>query len=234
MKKKLVTCLVSGGMDSLTCVAIMNSQNYEIQMLHINYGQLTEKRELKAFLDIGDFYNVLDDKRLIVSIKHLTQIGGSSLTDPNIDVTDADLDSAEVPSSYVPFRNAHILSVAVSWSEVTGAELIVIGAVAEDSSGYPDCRPEFYDAFNKTIDVGTKSTTHIEIVTPIINMSKAEIIRTANSLEAPLASSWSCYKNDGYYACGICDSCALRLKGFREAGLYDPISYVDNRDRYRY
>lgn len=226
---ELATCLVSGGMDSLTCAAIANASGHELQFLHLNYGQRTEERELRAFHDIAKFYNVPREKRLVVDIKHLTQIGGSSLTDPDMPVTEPDLDSKEIPTSYVPFRNAHILSVAVSWSEVTGASFIFIGAVEEDSSGYPDCRPEYYETFNRLIAVGTKPETDIEIMTPIIHMKKSEIVKTALAHGAPLQLSWSCYQNNGDLACGNCDSCALRLKGFREAGVRDPISYEDEQ-----
>lgn len=225
----VATILVSGGMDSLTCAAIAYSQGYKLQFLHINYGQLTEERELQAFHDIAEYYEVPSSKRLVVDMNHLKQIGGSSLTDPDMPVTQPDLDSKEIPTSYVPFRNAHLLSVAVSWSEVTGASKIFIGAVEEDSSGYPDCRREYYEMFNRLIAIGTKPETEIEIVTPIISMKKSEIIKAAAALRAPLFLSWSCYKNNGERACGNCDSCALRLKGFREAGIRDPIPYEDEQ-----
>jgi len=139
-------------------------------------------------------------------------------------VTDADLDSREIPTSYVPFRNANMLSIAVSWAEVIGATAIYIGAVAEDSSGYPDCRPEFYEAFQKVIDTGTKPDTHIEIRKPIIHLSKAEIVKKGIELNAPLHLTWSCYRSEDL-ACGTCDSCALRLRGFSQAGVADPIAY---------
>ena len=215
--------LVSGGMDSCVTAATANAQNDRLAFLHISYGQRTEVRERKAFNDIADFYEVAD--RLDVSIEYLTKIGGSSLTDKAIAVTEADLESKEIPTSYVPFRNANMLSIAVSWAEVIGANAIYIGAVAEDSSGYPDCRPEFYDAFQRTIDAGTKPETHIEIRTPIIHLSKAKIVRTGIGLNAPLHLTWSCYRNEEL-ACGTCDSCALRLRGFQHAGVKDPISYI--------
>lgn len=219
----LAIVLSSGGMDSCVTAAIANLENDEVAFLHVSYGQLTEARESKAFNDIADFYRV--EKRLDVSIEHLTKIGGSSLTDEKIEVTEANLESKEIPSSYVPFRNANMLSIAVSWAEVIGAGAIYIGAVAEDSSGYPDCRPEFYDAFQRTIDVGTKPDTHIELRTPIINLSKAEIVKKGIELNAPLHLSWSCYRNEDL-ACGTCDSCALRLRGFERAGVKDPIPYL--------
>ena len=214
--------LVSGGMDSCVSAAIARQNADEIALLHISYGQRTENRERRAFDDIADFYNV--EKRLAVSIEYLTKIGGSSLTDKNIAVTEADLESKEIPISYVPFRNAHLLSIATSWAEVLRANRIYIGAVAEDSSGYPDCRPEFYAAFEQTIETGTKPDTKIKIVTPIIHLSKAEIVRKGIELGAPLHLSWSCYRSEDL-ACGTCDSCALRLRGFQRAGAVDPVKY---------
>ena len=171
--------MVSGGMDSCVSAAIAAAENDEIALLHISYGQLTETRERKAFNDIADHYGV--KKRLDVSIEYLARIGGSSLTDTAIEVTEADLESKEIPTSYVPFRNANMLAIATSWAEVLGAKSIYIGAVAEDSSGYPDCRPEFYAAFQQTINTGTKPDTHIEIRTPIIHLSKAEIVKKASN-----------------------------------------------------
>jgi 7-cyano-7-deazaguanine synthase len=214
--------LVSGGMDSCVTAAIACAENEEIAFLHISYGQRTEKRERKAFNDIADHYNV--EKRLDISIEYLAKIGGSSLTDKNIAITEANLKSKEIPTSYVPFRNANMLSIAVSWAEVIGGNRIYIGAVAEDSSGYPDCRPEFYEAFQQTINTGTKPETQIEICTPIIHLSKAEIVKIGVELNAPLHLTWSCYRNEGF-ACGTCDSCVLRLRGFEQAGVKDPISY---------
>jgi len=183
----------------------------------------TETRERKAFNDIADHYGI--ENRLDVSIEHLAKIGGSSLTDKNIEVTEADLASKGIPTSYVPFRNANMLSIAVSWAEVVVANAIYIGAVAEDSSGYPDCRPEFYEAFQSVIDTGTRPETHIEIRTPIIHLSKAEIVKKGLQLTAPLHLTWSCYRNEDL-ACGTCDSCALRLRGFERAGVTDPIPYA--------
>ena len=222
MNKKTAICLVSGGMDSCVTAAIARSENDEIAFLHISYGQRTERRERKAFNDIADYYNI--EKRLDVSIEYLARIGGSSLTDKNIEVTEANLDAKEIPTSYVPFRNANMLSIATSWAEVLGAKAIYIGAVAEDSSGYPDCRPEFYDAFERAIEAGTKPDTNIKIKTPIIHLSKAEIVKKGIKLNAPLHLTWSCYRSEDL-ACGTCDSCALRLRGFKQAGLDDPIFY---------
>ena len=214
--------LVSGGMDSSVTAAIARKENDDLAFLHVSYGQLTESRERKAFNDIADHYRI--DERLDISIEHLAKIGGSSLTDKKITVSEADLESKDIPTSYVPFRNANMLSIAVSWAEVIGASAIYIGAVAEDSSGYPDCRPEFYEAFQKTIDAGTKPDTHIRIRTPIIHLSKADIVKKGIELKAPLHLSWSCYRSEDL-ACGTCDSCALRLRGFEQAGVKDLIAY---------
>jgi len=216
--------LVSGGMDSCVTAAIAAREADDLAFLHVSYGQRTEERERKAFNDIADHYGV--EKRLDVSIEYLATIGGSSLTDDRISVSDANLTSKEIPTSYVPFRNANMLSIATSWAEVIGAGAIYIGAVAEDSSGYPDCRPEFYRAFQSAIDTGTKPDTRIEIRTPIIGLTKAEIVKRGCELNAPLHLTWSCYRSEDL-ACGKCDSCALRLRGFARAGVTDPIVYSD-------
>ncbi len=222
LKNHAALILVSGGMDSCVTAAIASAESYELAFLHVSYGQRTETRERRSFTDIADHY--LIDKRLDVSIEHLAKIGGSSLTDEKIVVTVADLESRQIPTSYVPFRNANMLAIAVSWAEVIGAGAIYIGAVAEDSSGYPDCRPEFFEAFQKTIAAGTKPETKIDIRTPIIHLSKAEIVEKGIELGAPLHLTWSCYRNEDL-ACGTCDSCALRLRGFAKAGYTDPIPY---------
>lgn len=222
-KKPKAVVAVSGGMDSCVTAAIAN-ENYELAFFHVNYRQRTEKRELKAFNDIADFYKIKE--KLIIDIPHLSKIGGSSLTDKNIEVTMANFENKEIPTSYVPFRNANILSAAVSWAEVLNASAIFIGAVYEDSSGYPDCRPEFFTQFEKLINLGTKPSTKIKIVTPIIHFSKADIVLKGVELKAPLNLTWSCYQNEEI-ACGICDSCALRLRGFQKAGIEDPIPYME-------
>jgi 7-cyano-7-deazaguanine synthase len=221
MSKEIAVVAVSGGMDSCVTAAIAGLE-YEPAFIHTNYGQRTENRELKAFNNIADFYNV--EKRLVIDFTHLAKIGGSSLTDKNIEVTKADLNNNDIPSSYVPFRNANILAAAVSWAEVIGAKAVFIGAVYEDSSGYPDCRPEFFSAYEKMIELGTKPETNIKIVTPIIHMSKAQIVKKGIELHAPLNLTWSCYQSEDE-ACGVCDSCALRLRGFHDAGIEDPIPY---------
>ena len=207
----LAVCLVSGGMDSCVTAAIAREENGEIAFLHASYGQLTEARERRAFEALADFYKV--SQRLVVSLEHLARIGGSSLTDTSMPVSEADLASREIPTSYVPFRNAHLLAAATSWAEVIKATSVYIGAVAEDSSGYPDCRPEFYEAFQRAIDVGTRPETRVRIKTPVIHMRKSEIIRRGLGLDAPLKLTWSCYRAEAL-ACGTCDSCALRLRAF--------------------
>jgi len=221
MAGDLAVVLASGGMDSCLTIAIAR-ETRDLALLHCNYGQRTESRELRAFQDIADFYLV--KHRLVVSMEHLAKIGGSSLTDAKIPVSEADLAARGIPSSYVPFRNANMLSVAVSWAETIGAHSIYVGAVEEDSSGYPDCRREFYDAFEAAVRAGTRPETRISLITPVIRMSKKEIVRKAMELGAPLQLTWSCYRSEDV-ACGQCDSCALRLRGFQQAGFEDPIPY---------
>src|SRR5512143_4049061 len=216
MKKDLAVVLVSGGMDSCVTAAIANDK-YRSAFLHVNYGQRTEARELLAFNEIADFYEA--EKRLTVSLEHLKVIGGSSLTDESVPVPCADSSQSAIqnlkstiPSTYVPFRNAHLLAIATSWAEVIGARKIFIGAVEEDSSGYPDCREVFYHAFNKAIETGTKPETKIDIITPVIHLTKPDIVKKGLSLRSPLHLTWSCYQNSDR-ACGRCESCLLRLKG---------------------
>ena len=224
--------LLSGGMDSCVCTAEAFARHGKdrVALLHAGYGQRTHARERRAFTEIADFYSVPADRRLIVQLDHFRAIGGSALTDENIAVPENQLhapaptNSSDIPVTYVPFRNAHFLSVAVSWAEATGANSIYIGAVAEDSSGYPDCRPEYYRAFQNVIREGTRPETRIEIVTPVIELKKSQIVRRGVELGAPLHLTWSCYQNDDI-ACGVCDSCLLRLKAFQEAGIPDPIPY---------
>lgn len=222
-ENELAIVLVSGGMDSCVTTALAN-ERYRLALLHVNYGQRTESRELKAFRDIASYYHVPEDRILISNIDHLSKIGGSSLTDTRMDVQHAQLTGTEIPTSYVPFRNTLLLSIAVSWGEVIGAKKVFIGAVEQDSPGYPDCRPIYYEAFNELIKVGTKPSTRIEVETPLINKSKSEIVKMGISLNAPLHLSWSCYKNTDK-ACGVCHSCFLRLKAFKEAGINDSIVY---------
>ncbi|MCX8084876.1 MAG: 7-cyano-7-deazaguanine synthase QueC [Calditerrivibrio sp.] len=219
MSKAIV--LVSGGLDSCVTASIAKNKGYELYFLHINYGQKTEERELKAFNDLVQYFNVKDKK--IVDISYLKDIGGSSLTSPNMEVEKGILNRQGIPTTYVPFRNGNIISIAVSWAEVIKANRIFIGVVEEDSSGYPDCRKAFYDAFNNVLEVGL-AYTHLKIETPLIDKTKGEIVKIGNSLKAPFQLTWSCYK-DNEIACGECDSCLLRLKGFRDAGIDDPIPY---------
>jgi 7-cyano-7-deazaguanine synthase len=222
---KRAVVLLSGGMDSCVCAALA-ARDYIAAALHISYGQRTEDRERESFLAICERLNI--HEKLIVRNEALRAIGGSALTDENIAVPTPDAGNhaigAEVPVTYVPFRNAHFLSVAVSWAEVLGASKIYIGAVEQDSSGYPDCRPEYYEAFNRVVRIGTKEGT-IEIVTPMIKLRKAEIVRLGLELGAPFDLTWSCYSRQDQ-ACGICDSCLLRLRAFAAAGVSDPIPYV--------
>jgi 7-cyano-7-deazaguanine synthase len=212
-------------MDSCVTAAIAR-QTHDLALLHASYGQRTERRERQAFDEIADFYSVTE--RLVVRLDHFAQIGGSALTDNRIAIPEGKAGTPaggnEIPSTYVPFRNAHFLAVAVSWAEVIGARAVFIGAVAEDSSGYPDCRPEYYRVFQQLVRVGTRPETRIEIVTPVIGMRKREIIQRGIELDAPLDRTWSCYQFEDE-ACGSCDSCRLRLKAFAEAGGTDPIAY---------
>ena len=217
--------LLSGGMDSCVTASIAR-QTHDLALVHASYGQRTAGRERQAFDEIADFYAI--HERLVVQLDHFAQIGGSALTDARIAVPEGQSGAAiggnEIPPTYVPFRNAHFLAVAVSWAEVIGATAIFIGAVAEDSSGYPDCRPEYYRVFQQLVREGTRPETHIEIVTPVIGMRKWEIVKRGMELGAPLDRTWSCYQFEDA-ACGACDSCRLRLSAFAEAGIGDPIAY---------
>ena len=222
--------LLSGGMDSCVCTAIAREEHgaENVALLHASYGQRTQKRERRAFDEIADFYGISD--RLTVNLDHFRAIGGSALTDQRIAVPLNELGvpgpgASEIPVTYVPFRNAHFLAAAVSWAEVLGAASVYIGAVEPDSSGYPDCRPAYYEAFNDVVRTGTKQG-RIRIVTPIIALRKVEIVRLGLELGAPFDLTWSCYTRQDQ-ACGVCDSCGLRLRAFREAGVPDPIPYME-------
>ena len=221
--KPKAVVLMSGGMDSCVTAAIA-SRSYDIAALHVSYGQRTEERELQSFHALADHFGAFT--RLAVKLDHLRAIGGSSLTDATMSIRQADLTSQEIPNTYVPFRNAHFLSIATSWAEVLGATKLFIGAVWEDSSGYPDCRPEYYEAFNSVIRAGTRPSTDITIETPLIHLSKRDIVRKGIELGAPFDRTWSCYRESGA-ACGVCDSCALRLRAFQQAGIEDPIDYSE-------
>ncbi len=221
MARPLAVVLLSGGLDSCVTTAIA-ARDHNLALLHANYGQRTERRELRAFREIADHYGVPKERCLVLDQRHLAQIGGSALTQPGIAVPAADLASTDIPATYVPFRNANLLAAAASWAEVLGAGAIFAGAVEEDSSGYPDCRRTFYDAFEAAIETGTRPETHIRIITPVIGLRKAAIIQLGTELRAPLHLTWSCYLNDDL-PCGRCDSCALRARGFEEAGVEDPL-----------
>lgn len=223
MEKQLAVVAVSGGLDSCVTTAIA-SKEFNLALVHINYGQRTESKELDSFHKIADHFEV--DKKLVIDFAHFQKIGGSSLTDRTISIEKANLDNTNVPSSYVPFRNANILSACVSWAEIINAKAIFIGAVHEDSSGYPDCRPGFFKSFEETVNLGTKPDTNIKIETPIIDLNKNEIIKLGLELKAPIQLTWSCYSNENE-ACGVCDSCALRLRGFQSLNVVDPIPYKE-------
>lgn len=223
-ERPIAVVLLSGGMDSCVTAAIAAAEQ-RLALLHSSYGQRTEARERHAFEEIAAYFHA--PFRLAIEQRYLSRIGGSALTDSSIPVPEADLHAAQsgrIPITYVPFRNAHFLSVAVSWAEVLGARRIFIGAVEQDSSGYPDCRPDYYHAFNEVIRLGVRPETRIEICAPLIQMSKADIIRRGVSLGAPLHLTWSCYQSSDV-ACGSCDSCVLRLRAFAQAGVPDPIPY---------
>jgi len=224
--KSRAVVLLSGGMDSCVCAALA-ARDHNAAALHVSYGQRTEERERQSFLAICERLHIQD--KLLVRSEIFRAIGGSALTDENIAVPAADAPGhamgQEIPVTYVPFRNAHFLAAAVSWAEVLGAEKVYIGAVEQDSSGYPDCRPAYYEAFNRVIKAGTKEGT-IEIVTPLIRLRKAEIVRRGLELGAPFDLTWSCYSRQDQ-ACGVCDSCVLRLRAFAAAGAGDPIPYME-------
>ena len=220
----LAIVLLSGGLDSCVTTAFA-SQDHQLALLHLNYGQRTWQREAQAFNDIANHYAVPEKYRRTVNMSYLADIGGSALTDPSIDVPKADLTSTEVPITYVPFRNAHLLCLATSWAEIIGATSIYIGVVQEDSSGYPDCTETFCNTFAQAIQAGTHPNHHIELKTPIIHRNKTQIVQLGQELSAPLHLTWSCYQNNDK-ACGQCDSCALRLRAFQQAGTTDPIPYI--------
>jgi 7-cyano-7-deazaguanine synthase len=240
-KSNLSVVLISGGLDSAVAAAVARKAgktgesgntggagvNGDIAALHINYGQRTEARELRAFNEISDYYGV--KQRLVVDMRFLADIGGSALTDSAISVPTGDLSNKDIPITYVPFRNANMLAVAVSWAEVIGAESIYIGAVEEDSSGYPDCREEFFRAFEKLIETGTRPETRVKRKTPLIALTKEDIVKKGLELKAPLELTWSCYR-DSLLACGECDSCLLRLRGFAKAGVEDRIKYASTKN----
>ena len=225
VSQELAIVLLSGGMDS--CVtATLAAQSHRLAALHSDYGQRTQARERRAFEQIADRLGI--EQRLVIDQRYMAAIGGSALTDHGIDVPGADLVAArhgEIPATYVPFRNAHFLAAATSWAEVLGAKSIFIGAVEQDSSGYPDCRPEYYRVFRDLVEAGVRPETKVQIETPLISLTKAEIIRAGVAAGAPLELTWSCYQDEDA-ACGVCDSCALRLSAFAAAGVPDPVPYA--------
>ncbi|CAM3841938.1 7-cyano-7-deazaguanine synthase QueC [Arcobacter cloacae] len=220
MNKKAI-CILSGGMDSTLASYIAKNDGYEIIAVHFNYGQRTQNRELKAFRDICDDLKILE--KYEIDIPFFTQIGASALTDKNIDVPTNGIETG-VPITYVPFRNGIFLSITAAIAEKEGATAMYIGVVQEDSSGYPDCTDDFIEKMKKAINQGTKEDTHIDIVTPLVHLSKAQIVEEAIRLNVPLEHTWSCYKEEEF-ACGVCDSCRLRLNGFKVANQVDPIPY---------
>jgi 7-cyano-7-deazaguanine synthase len=222
-KKGLAVVVLSGGLDSCVTTAIANEE-YTTALLHVRYSQRTQAREYRSFYDIANFYKVPKPRILVTELDCLKKIGGSSLTDSSISAEDSKAND-KIPITYVPFRNTHLLSIAVSWAEVIKAEKIFIGAVEQDSPNYPDCRAEYYDAFNRLVEVGTRPATHIKVVTPLLSMNKSEIVKKGIELNAPLHLTWSCYVNNDR-ACGRCQSCILRLKAFKDAGVEDKIPYI--------
>jgi len=220
----LAVVAASGGLDSCVAAAVA-AREFDLAMLHVDYGQRTESKERACFERIADFYRVPGERRLDVRLAYLATIGGSCLTDESIPVPEAELHRKDVPVSYVPFRNAQILAAATAWAEALTAHRVFIGAVEEDSSGYPDCREVFIDAFNTLAALGCKPGADIRIVAPLVHLTKADIVRLGAELGAPFHLTWSCYR-DEEVACGRCDSCLLRLRGFEKAGLADPIQYA--------
>ncbi|WP_373189171.1 7-cyano-7-deazaguanine synthase QueC [Halolamina sp.] len=219
--------LASGGMDSATAAAVARDRGYDLAFLHTSYGQKTEGKEYDCAREQAEAFEVREFFHAETS--HLSNIGGSSLTDPKQAVGDADTESDEVPDSYVPFRNANLLSMATSYAEATGSEAIFVGAHSEDFSGYPDCRPVFFEAFQQVVDGGTEDSTDIDIEAPFVEWSKTDIAEKGLELGVPYESTWSCYREEGP-ACGTCDACAYRLQAFQRLGEHDPIEYAERPD----
>ncbi len=222
-EKSLAIVLLSGGLDSCVTMAIA-MEKHNIALLHVGYTQRTQTREYNSFRSIARYYKIPETRTLALELDFLKKIGGSSLTDLNIPV-DKDNTSTDTPTSYVPFRNTHLLSIAVSWAEVIKADSVYIGAVQQDSPDYPDCRAEYYEAYNRLVEVGTKTSTNIKVITPLLNMSKSEIVKKGIGLSAPLQLTWSCYERNDK-ACGRCQSCRLRLQAFADVGVKDKIPYI--------
>jgi 7-cyano-7-deazaguanine synthase len=225
MNRELAVVLVSGGMDSCVTLAEAVDRGAEPALMHVQYGQRTMRRERRAFDAVADHYGVPGSRRLVVDISHLSAIGGSSLTDPSESVADGRLDAAGVPRTYVPFRNGNLIAIAASWAEVLGAGSIWLGVVEEDGSGYPDCRSGFIRAMEQALRLGTARGAGLRVETPLVELDKAGIVRRGTELNAPFRLTWSCYREEER-ACGTCDSCLLRLRGFARAGIADPILYM--------
>lgn len=227
MSEQRAVILASGGMDSATAAAVAQDTGYELYMLHTSYGQQTESKEYECAQAQAEAFDAADFLHLTTD--HLSKIGASSLTDDEMDVEEADLESDEIPSSYVPFRNANLLSIATSYAEAHDCEAVFIGAHSEDFSGYPDCRPEFFEAFQQVVDVGTKPETEISVEAPFVELSKTDIAERGRELDVPYEYTWSCYREEAP-ACGTCDACAFRLQAFQNLGERDPIEYAERPD----
>ncbi len=222
MSDSLAVVLLSGGLDSCVTTALA-AREHRLALLHVSYGQRTAERERRAFEAIARAYGIRAVHQRVYELRFLAELGHSALTDSSIVLPEGPPGEG-IPISYVPFRNAHLLTAAVSWAEILGAASVWIGAVEEDSSGYPDCRQEFFEAFERTAQLGTKAARGLTIEAPLLHLRKAEIVRRGLELGAPLEMTWSCYQ-DGEQACGVCESCWLRLRAFHEAGVEDPIPY---------
>jgi len=227
MSEQRAVILASGGMDSATAAAVAQDAGYELYMLHTSYGQQTESKEYECAQAQAEAFDAADFLHLTTD--HLSKIGASSLTDDEMDVEEADLESDEIPSSYVPFRNANLLSMATSYAEANDCGAVFIGAHSEDFSGYPDCRPEFFEAFQQVVDVGTKPETEISVEAPFVELSKTDIAERGLELDVPYEHTWSCYREEAP-ACGTCDACAFRLQAFQNLGERDPIEYAERPD----
>lgn len=223
---RAVVCL-SGGLDSCVTAAVARDDGYRLCLCHVSYRQRTWRRELRAFRDIARFFDVPEEDQLVAELPHLGRIGGSSLTEEALPVPEGEPGSAGIPNTYVPFRNTQIIAVAVAWAEVLGAEAVYFGATEVDFSGYPDCRAAYFEAYQRLIDLGTRPETRVRLVTPLLRLSKADIVKRGHRLGAPLEATWSCYQREDV-ACGRCESCRLRLAAFREAGLTDPVAYLES------
>lgn len=227
MSRERAVVLASGGMDSATAAAVARADGYELYFLHTSYGQRTETKEYECASAQADAFDASDFLHLTTD--HLSKIGGSSLTDDTHDVTDADLESDEIPTTYVPFRNSNLLSMATAYAEANDCNAVFIGAHSEDFSGYPDCRPEFFEAFQQVVDLGTKPETEIALKAPFVEWSKTDIAEQGLELGVPYESTWSCYREEEP-ACGTCDACAYRLQAFQNIGEHDPITYAERPD----